>query len=175
MDYSKPDALPLPTDFFYNSNSSDVNQGSYIYVALNSFNNNQSIFIDYNQSCNMRVFVLKDATNITSDLRPITTSQLHRLHNAALRISLDIIIVGSRANGTARETSDWDYIIKELNNRKWKKIKNSMPGAKTKDRPRNIDIVRTNLDKSKPHILVRYKESLDKLLGYGGINYVTTQ
>lgn len=117
MNYSKPDSLPLPPDFFYHTNCSDVDQGSYIYVALNSLLNHQkNIIIDYNQSCNMQVFVLNDATNITSDVRPITTSQLHRLHNAAVRISLDIIIVGSRANGTARETSDWDYIIKELNN-----------------------------------------------------------
>ena len=65
-------------------------------------------------------------------------------------------------------------IIEKLNNRKWKKIKNSIPGAKTVNTPRMIDIVRLPVDSSKPHIRVTPSLLLNKLLGYGKIEYIVS-
>jgi hypothetical protein len=175
MNYSKVGPLPNPHDFFYQSNSYDIHRSTYGYAAINAANGASLIQVDYNQECNIQVFVLDENTSTTNTPNPITTSQIHRLYNAAVRIALDIIVVGSRANGTASETSDWDYIINELNNHKWKKIKNSMPGARTRDRARHIDIVRTPLDVSKPYIAVHCNDDLEKLLGYGKISYITSQ
>ena len=56
--------------------------------------------------------------------------------------------------------SDWDYVIEGLNSRSWSKIKNSLPGAKSTidNTLRNIDLIRTPLDKTKPYITVYPKK-----------------
>jgi hypothetical protein len=41
----------------------------------------------------------------------ISDSDATRIQNAADRTGQDIYVVGSRADGTATETSDWDYIL----------------------------------------------------------------
>lgn len=87
----------------------------------------------------------------------LSASELLRIENAATRIGKPITVVGSRASGTAKAFSDWDYVIEGgLNSKNWSKIKNSLPGAKSTidNMARNIDIftgaVRTEL----PHITV---------------------
>lgn len=46
-----------------------------------------------------------------ASLDNLLPSQATRIQRAADRIGRPISVVGSRAAGTARETSDWDYII----------------------------------------------------------------
>lgn len=120
------------------------------FVAFNSTGPYPNYFsTNTREVTNIKIVYLHK--NANSNNYPITSDELWRLYNAAYRIKCNIIVVGSRANGTAKATSDWDYIIEGLNNRKWKKIKNSIPGAKSSDVPmRNIDIVHTRLDTSKP-------------------------
>lgn len=86
----------------------------------------------------------------------IKASDLLRIENAATRIGKPINVVGSRASGTAGVLSDWDYVIEGLNSSLWSKIKNSLPGAKSAidNIPRNIDLIKTPLDKTKPYITV---------------------
>lgn len=78
-----------------------------------------------------------------------------RIENAATKIGKPITVVGSRASGTANAFSDWDYVIEGLNNKSWKKIKNSLPGSKSTlgNTPRNIDIFKS-LDSKKPYITI---------------------
>lgn len=90
----------------------------------------------------------------TKTIKFITDGEYLRIYNAACKIKLTIYVVGSRANGTATEISDWDYIIEGLTNKKWKSIRNSIPGAKTIDQPMKIDIMRIPLDESKPYIAI---------------------
>ena len=170
IDYVLTSSMPTPPEFVYQSSSSHGARGKYTFIAINS-DIDISKVVDYNEGFNLKVALL-DGTNMsTTALYSITASEFHRLYNAACRISLDIVVIGSRANGTARATSDWDYIIDQLNNRKWKKIKNSVPGAKSINSPRMIDIVRLPLDTSKPHIRISPSLLLNRLLGYGKIEY----
>lgn len=41
----------------------------------------------------------------------ISVSDTRRIQNAATRTNQDIVVVGSRANGKATPTSDWDYYM----------------------------------------------------------------
>ena len=81
---------------------------------------------------------------------------LQRIQNAANRINQPIHLVGSRANGTAKSMSDFDYVIEGINSKNWDKIKNSLPGAPSRidNLPRRIDLFRSPLDKSKPYITI---------------------
>ena len=85
----------------------------------------------------------------------LTASELKRLENAASRINTDIYLVGSRASGTAKLLSDWDYII-NTNSRGWTKIKNSIPGAPSRINglPRNNEWLGKSVDFSKPYIKI---------------------
>ncbi len=85
----------------------------------------------------------------------LSHAEFVRIENAATRISKPITVIGSRATGTAGAYSDWDYVIKNLTNKSWKKIKNSLPGSRSTldNTPRNIDIF-DNLDPLKPHITI---------------------
>ena len=76
------------------------------------------------------------------------------VNNAATRIGKEIHLVGSRAKGTANAYSDWDYVIEGITNKNWKKIKNSLPGAKSflDNTPRRIDLFKVPLDVTKPYI-----------------------
>ncbi|QDZ60665.1 nucleotidyltransferase domain-containing protein [Elizabethkingia meningoseptica] len=86
----------------------------------------------------------------------LSTSEILRIKNAASKINKPISVVGSRANGTAKAYSDWDYVIENLNSKEWSKIKNSIPGAKSTidNTPRNIDIFKGKVDKTKPYITI---------------------
>lgn len=96
-------------------------------------------------------YLADDATNILS------SGNYLRIQNAATRINKPIVVVGSRANGTAHAYSDWDYVIQELNSKNWNTIKNSLPGARSvlDNSPRNIDIFKGTLDVTKPHIIIK--------------------
>ena len=163
--------MPVPPVFMFESCTLPSLSGSYTFLAINSVGASLLKVSDYSLGCNLMVAILDDSS-MTTTIDSISAAEFHRLYNAACRISLDIVVIGSRANGTAKATSDWDYIIEKLNNRKWKKIKNSIPGAKTINTPRMIDIVRLPVDPSKPHIRVTPSLLLNKLLGYGKIEYI---
>ncbi|WET69681.1 nucleotidyltransferase domain-containing protein [Sphingobacterium sp.] len=86
----------------------------------------------------------------------LSAGELARIENAAARIGKPINVVGSRASGTAKATSDWDYVIEGLTNKQWKQIKNSLPGAPSRiDKlPRMIDIFKGPVDPTKPFITI---------------------
>jgi RHS repeat-associated protein len=88
----------------------------------------------------------------------LTASELLRIQNAANRIGKPINVVGSRASGTAKAASDWDYVIENINSKEWNAIKNSLPGAPSRidNLPRMIDIFK-KLDASKPYITITPK------------------
>ena len=85
----------------------------------------------------------------------ISPSEYARIQNAATRIGKPIDVVGSRAAGTAKTTSDWDYVIEGINRRQWNQIKNSLPGARSvmDNSPRMIDIFKT-LQPGRPAIRI---------------------
>jgi RHS repeat-associated protein len=86
----------------------------------------------------------------------LSPSNLKRIENAATRVDIPISVVGSRASGTAKAYSDWDYVIEGISSKNWSKIKNSLPGARSLDdnMPGNIDLFKGPLDVSKPHITI---------------------
>ena len=86
----------------------------------------------------------------------LESSEILRIENAATRINKPIHVVGSRAAGTAKVNSDWNYVINGINSKEWSKIKNSLPGPKSliDNTPRNIDLIKLPLDKTKPHITI---------------------
>jgi hypothetical protein len=86
----------------------------------------------------------------------LSLAEILRIENAATRIGKPITVVGSRASGTAKLISDWDYVIEGITNRNWKKIKNSLPGAKSfiDNTPSNIDLFKGSIDVSRPYITI---------------------
>lgn len=96
------------------------------------------------------------ARGIEAGSKVLTKADLLRIENAATRINKPITVVGSRASGTAGAYSDWDYVIEGLNNKSWKKIKNSLPGSKSTidNVPRNIDLHQPPIWKDLPHITI---------------------
>lgn len=84
----------------------------------------------------------------------LTSGEIVRIQNAANRISKPISLVGSRASGTAKASSDWDYVIEGMTNANKNAIKNSLPGA-----PIRIDQVPRNID-FLPGPLLPYKPSI---------------
>ena len=84
----------------------------------------------------------------------LSFGEIKRIENAATRIGKEIHLVGSRARGQAKAFSDWDYVIEGINHQTWNKIKNSLPGSKSllDNTPKNIDLFRGKLDRTKPHI-----------------------
>ncbi len=101
--------------------------------------------------------VAKGATGLIDDAEGVLSKGNYlRIQNAATRINKPITVVGSRASGTAKAYSDWDYVIPGLNNRDWSKIKNSLPGSRSilDNTPRNIDIFKGPVDATKPHIII---------------------
>jgi hypothetical protein len=103
---------------------------------------------------------LKTSSGVVSNATStLSKSEYLRIQNASTRINKPITVVGSRASGTAGAYSDWDYVIPGLNSRNWSTIKNSLPGAKSAldNTPRNIDIFKGSVDKSRPHITIKPK------------------
>jgi hypothetical protein len=92
---------------------------------------------------------------LAAEKNVISSGDYLRIENAASRINKPITVVGSRASGTAKAYSDWDYVIEGLNRKEWSKIKNSIPGARSTfdNTPRNIDIFKT-LDLSRPYLTI---------------------
>lgn len=97
----------------------------------------------------------------TGNISNITAGEALRIENAATRIGKPINVVGSRASGTAKAYSDWDYVIEGINSKSWDKIKNSLPGSKSiiDNTPRNIDIMKTPLDPTKPYIRIEPRQN----------------
>jgi len=81
---------------------------------------------------------------------------IRRIRNAAIRINRTIYLVGSRASGTYHADSDFDYLIPGLKSREWQKIKNSLPGARSRrdDLPNRIELIRLDIDLERPHYKV---------------------
>jgi predicted nucleotidyltransferase len=86
----------------------------------------------------------------------IVEGGITRIRNAAIRINKTIYLVGSRAAGTHTALSDFDYIIPTIRNKEWKKIKNSLPGAKIlADNVQNrIDLLKTEIDTNRPYFKI---------------------
>lgn len=86
----------------------------------------------------------------------IAEGGIRRIKNAAIRINKTIYLVGSRAAGTHTVLSDFDYIIPTIRNKEWKKIKNSLPGAKVPadNVPNRIDLLKTEIDTNRPHLKI---------------------
>ena len=128
-------------------NNTDVRNAFFSTQTIASFYVAKNASVSYRRigstfdECNAKAVCYNYSDSFSVGLRfGVSHNEMKCIYNAANRIKCDIIVVGSRANGTAQFTSDWDYIIEGLNNRKWKKIKNSIPGAKDFDRPvRDID------------------------------------
>lgn len=154
-------------------NNTDVRNAFFSTQTIASFYVAKNASVSYRRigstfdECNAKAVCYNYSDSFSVGLRfGVSHNEMKRIYNAANCIKCDIIVVGSRANGTAQFTSDWDYIIEGLNNRKWKKIKNSIPGAKDFDRPvRDVDIVHTPLDKTRPYIIVSPSLLLNKMLG----------
>lgn len=102
-------------------------------------------------------YAAKGGANLVDDAASvISKGDYLRIQNAATKINKPITVVGSRASGTAKAYSDWDYVISGLNSRNWSTIKNSLPGSRSilDNTPRNIDIFKGPLDVTKPHIII---------------------
>ena len=96
------------------------------------------------------------AKEVSAELNILSKSEILRIENVATRINKSITIVGSRASGKAGAFSDWDYVIKGLNNSSWKKIKNSLPGSRSilDNIPRNIEIFKGSVNPNLPYITI---------------------
>lgn len=142
---------------------------NYFYLAKNSTESFDCYDYDVDNAFNLKILIIKDYNpSISATINLISRGDFLRIYNAAGCIKSNIYIVGSRANGTANQTSDWDYIFEPtINNKRWKKIKNSLPGAKSIDNPlRKIDIIHTPLDTQKAFIIITPSILLNQLLGY---------
>lgn len=100
--------------------------------------------------------VVNTVSKVEKLIPDIPEGGLLRIQNAANRIGQDINVIGSRANGTAKAFSDFDYVIEGVSSKQFSKIKNSLPGAKSMidNLPNRIDLFKGKLDKSKPYITV---------------------
>ncbi|EKQ58962.1 wall-associated protein [Xanthomonas citri pv. malvacearum str. GSPB2388] len=89
-------------------------------------------------------------------LSNLSAADLKRIQNAANRSGTTITVVGSRAAGTARSSSDWDYVV-NANSKTRNNLSRSLPGSgNMKEAERaNMDIFRGEVDKNRPHIEVR--------------------
>lgn len=153
--------------YYYHSCTFDKKYSELHYIANNATKHYEDC--SYSTDIGNISVVIKQTDNSynVSVYYLVSPGEIKRIFNAANRIKCTIVIVGSRANGTATAISDWDYIIERLNNKKWKKIKNSLPGAKDIFYPRrNIDIVKTKLDETRPHMIISPSILLNQLLGY---------
>lgn len=88
-----------------------------------------------------------------ASLDNITAQQALRIQNAANRIGKDISLVGSRARGTSKSESDWDYVI-NANARVRNSVSSSLPGSGNPSEGvrKSIDVFREPLDEALPSI-----------------------
>ena len=84
----------------------------------------------------------------------LTAAEALRIQNAANRTGTEISVVGSHASGTARPTSDWDYVVPVGTSRSTvHSLSGSLPaGPRSLGEPRNQDFFREALDLTRPHI-----------------------
>ena len=77
-----------------------------------------------------------------------------RIQNAANRTNTEVSVVGSRAKGTARSDSDWDYVLPQDTRASTRhSLKSSLPeGTRSLGEPRNQDFFQEPLDLTKPYI-----------------------
>ncbi|MDA0844095.1 MAG: hypothetical protein O3C07_05140, partial [Bacteroidetes bacterium] len=103
-----------------------------------------------------KALVVREAARSSKNITNVAEGGIPRIQNAANRINKPIHLVGSRANGTSKALSDFDYVIEGINSRQWSRIKNSLPGAPSRidNLPRRIDLFRGPLDPTKPHITI---------------------
>ncbi len=87
-------------------------------------------------------------------LENITASQARRIQNAANRSGKEIGLVGSRAKGTARPDSDWDFVI-DANHKTRNNLSRSLPGGKDVKQgvQNNQDVFKGQVDTARPHII----------------------
>ncbi|MEF2148461.1 RHS repeat-associated core domain-containing protein [Aquilutibacter rugosus] len=96
------------------------------------------------------------SAGVGAKISNLSAGELKRIQNAANRSGVTITVVGSRAAGTARSNSDWDYVV-DSNSKTRSKLSRSLPGAGNLNegqRP-NIDVFRGEVDKSRPYIEVK--------------------
>lgn len=83
----------------------------------------------------------------------LTEDEILRIQNAANRIGKPINLVGSRAAGTARPNSDWDYVI-DANAPTRNSVSRSLPGAgnlREGVRP-DLDVFKGQVNPSAPYV-----------------------
>ena len=92
-----------------------------------------------------------------ASLKNLTPGELARIQNAANRTGVEISVVGSRAGGTAKGLSDWDYAVPaSTTSKQIKSLKNSLPsGFSEVGAPRNIEFFRSPVRTDLPHITFR--------------------
>ncbi|MFG1970011.1 RHS repeat-associated core domain-containing protein [Nonomuraea fuscirosea] len=95
----------------------------------------------------------------------ILPSEARRIQNAANRMGARIVVVGSRASGTAKADSDWDYILSGRTGRLRGRAASSLPegiGGDWQGRRRGQDIFQdynpdapgyATLDPERPHVI----------------------
>lgn len=95
----------------------------------------------------------------------ILPSEVRRIQNAANRMGARIVVVGSRAGGTAKADSDWDYILSGKTGRVRSRAASSLPegiGGDWQGRRRGQDIFQdynpdapgyATLDPERPHVI----------------------
>lgn len=95
------------------------------------------------------------AENAVVRVNPLTPSQTRQIQAFTDRFGAEVNVVGSRASGTARATSDFDYVIqgnaKLRNSAEYYLPRGSAGGANN----RGIDIFKEPLDPSRPFIQFR--------------------
>lgn len=95
----------------------------------------------------------------------ILPSEVRRIQNAANKMGARITVVGSRAGGTAKTDSDWDYILSGKTGRVRSRAASSLPtgvGGDWQGRRRGQDIFQdynpdapgyATLDPERPHVI----------------------
>lgn len=91
-------------------------------------------------------------------LESIAKGTRDRIQAIAKKYNLEITVVGSQANGTSGEFSDWDYIIKGGNSKTRSSAMYQLPknpkAAKDGDlRPGSEELKGVEVDGNKPHII----------------------
>jgi RHS repeat-associated protein len=91
-----------------------------------------------------------------ANLTNIAASDAMRIQNAANRTNTTITVVGSRAAGTAKATSDWDYVLTPgpgAPSRLEHSLRSSLPaGPRGLGEPRNLEFHDGPVDISRPHV-----------------------
>jgi RHS repeat-associated protein len=87
-------------------------------------------------------------------LENLSRSEARRIQNAADRTGQEISVVGSRASGTSRPESDWDYVIPNARSRTKHSLSSSLPEGERRgiDQPRHQDILEGPVNPELPHI-----------------------